>query len=74
MAQTGNENSDTNIDSDENGTVGGKDNGTTDDSSNIWNDVNETEIDFTDKKLLATMLDVLVISWLSIKGKLDKVN
>lgn len=32
------------------------------------------EIDFSDEKLMAAMLDVLVISWLSIKPKFAKVR
>ena len=32
------------------------------------------EIDFSDDKLMAAMLDILVISWLSIKPKFAKVR
>ena len=35
---------------------------------------NDAEIDFKDKRLLTTMLEVLAISWLGIKRKFDKVN
>ena len=34
---------------------------------------NNVEINFTEKKLLVTMLEVLSISWISIKRKFDKV-
>ena len=34
---------------------------------------NDIEINFTDKRLLLTMLEVLTISWISIKRKFDKV-
>ena len=41
--------------------------------SGVDDNGNHIEIDFTDKRLLTTMLEVLAISWLSIKRKLDKV-
>ena len=69
----------------ENGTTDASDSETTEKSnsssfneeeepSNLDDRGNHIEIDFTDKRLLVTMLEVLVITWISIKRKLDKVN
>ena len=45
----------------------------TGESSVVEDNENDIEINFTEKKLLLTMLEVLTISWISIKRKFDKV-
>lgn len=68
------ENNATNNESNINACFDKEENSTKENSFSSLHDSDDIQIDFTNEILMTTMLDVLAITWLSIKGKLNKVK
>ena len=73
-SSSGQENRENNATNNEVGNDASCDEAVVEEPSDVDDNGNHIEIDFSDKRLLTTMLEVLAISWLSIKRKLDKVS